>query len=61
MGLSEEFIMNELPLAKGYQYIHCIYRSYDNETYYPKDEIEMEENLQLLEDIISNSEEADLE
>ncbi len=42
-----------MPLARGYQYRHAILRSYGLETYYIKDELEMEENQGLLDEIIN--------
>lgn len=54
-NLSEDYIINELPLAKGYQYKHAILRSYDIETYYIADELELEDRNDLFESIVNNS------
>lgn len=51
--MTEQFIMEELPLARGFQYQHAILRSYDMETYYVKDDMELEENEDLFNSIIN--------
>jgi hypothetical protein len=50
-GWSEKFILEELPITRGWQYRHAILRSHGVQTFFIADESDIQSNRELFDSL----------